>query len=45
MLVHEIFIFVIFKGWKPSTFLSSRESKAGPVNQMPEDYMDEEVMF
>ncbi|XP_033211365.1 G patch domain-containing protein 1 homolog [Belonocnema kinseyi] len=29
-------------GWKPQQFKSSRASKAGGINQRPEDFMDEE---
>ncbi|XP_063976054.1 G patch domain-containing protein 1 homolog [Diachasmimorpha longicaudata] len=29
-------------GWRPQQFKSSRSSKAGTVNQLPEDFMDEE---
>ena len=29
-------------GWKPQTFKSSRASKAGAVEQHPEDFMDDE---
>ncbi|XP_015110059.1 G patch domain-containing protein 1 [Diachasma alloeum] len=29
-------------GWRPQQFKSSRSSKAGSVNQLPEDFMDEE---
>uniref|UniRef100_A0A4W5LKP2 G patch domain-containing protein n=1 Tax=Hucho hucho TaxID=62062 RepID=A0A4W5LKP2_9TELE len=30
-------------GWTPSTFVSSRQQKAGRQNARPEDFMDEEV--
>ncbi|XP_019644468.1 PREDICTED: G patch domain-containing protein 1-like, partial [Branchiostoma belcheri] len=30
------------EGWTPATFVSSRSSKAGKVQQRPEDFMDEE---
>uniref|UniRef100_A0A0C9RM12 CG8833_1 protein n=1 Tax=Fopius arisanus TaxID=64838 RepID=A0A0C9RM12_9HYME len=29
-------------GWRPQQFKSSRSNKAGSVNQLPEDFMDEE---
>ncbi|XP_019638668.1 PREDICTED: G patch domain-containing protein 1-like isoform X1 [Branchiostoma belcheri] len=32
------------EGWTPATFVSSRSSKAGKVQQRPEDFMDEEDM-
>nr|XP_023646196.1 G patch domain-containing protein 1 isoform X10 [Paramormyrops kingsleyae] len=30
------------EGWAPSTFVSSRQQKAGKVNSRPEDFMDDE---
>ncbi|XP_035680143.1 G patch domain-containing protein 1-like isoform X2 [Branchiostoma floridae] len=32
------------EGWTPATFVSSRSSKAGQLQQRPEDFMDDEDM-